>query len=972
MCGQLFLTRIPFNAGFMTAKHNFWQTGWLICGGLLCLALLVGRISYPALGVCFICPTHGVAAALLLVLGYRFWPFLLPALILLPLLDGQPLPVVAGKSITSLATIFLATHLFHSLAIRGRLRLRGALQLLLSGLVLAVLTVGLSSLMQLWVKGFPHVGLTGYKLFSGWMAEVLGYLVAFPLVMLWHEGGVAVWRKRSLELGIALAGSVVGAWLLFRSHGVDAGGWHFLLFPMMIWIALRLGQGGVALVTLALALCLGPVFAQMPGATALPSQLLLLNLAATGLLLAALSEEETSATREIASERHTLNAILNALPAHIYLENTEGSLVYVNQAFARLAGCQADELTNTSSAPIRKKLGLPEIPPAADGKDFECTLNAGADSRTLVCNSLTLCDDQGTHYGDCFMATDITDRLASEQQLRLAAQVFESASEGIVMTDARGKINAVNPAFSRITGFAAEEAIGKTCNAFRHIEHGTSLKREIRTRLRNDGMWQGELPGRRKNGEVYPAWGSLCGVRDEDGRLTHYVAVFSDFTARKEVEDRLQFLAQRDPLTLLHNRSALQGKLDTALASAKHARERVALFFIDLDRFKVINDSLGHAVGDELLQVVALRLRFCLKERDFIVRFGGDEFTVIIEDAPSDDDLAVIAERIIADIARPCIVRGHELFVTCSIGISRFPGDAQDATALMRMADMAMYRAKDQGKNTFQFHANDISAQVSARNHLEGHLRSALGRNQFVLYFQPLYDLAGEDYYGVEALVRWHHPELGMVPPASFIPLAEESGLIEALGTWVIHEACRQIREWLDVGIDPRQVSVNLSPRQFQRGKLVDTVQHALDNAGLPPERLTLEITESIIMHNPDEAREILTELRQMGVRVAIDDFGSGYSSLAYLKLFPLDSLKIDRAFISPLPDDGNSAAIVEAIVAMSRKLKLAVVAEGVETAEQSSFLRSIGCDVAQGYLYSRPLPADKLPAALKTLDFPI
>lgn len=972
MCGPQFLTRIPFNAGFMTAKHNYWQTGWLICAGLLCLALLIGRINYAVQSACFICPVHGLAAALLLSLGYRFWPFLLPALILMPLFDGLSLPMAAAKSVISLATIFLAAHLFRGLPLRGRLRLRGALQLLLlSGLVLAVLSVGLSALLQVLVKGFQNAGLTGYKLFSSWMAEVLGYLVALPLVLLWREGRGAVWRKRGLELAIALLVSVAGAGLLFHSRGANLDGWHFLLFPMMIWISLRLGQGGVAWATLVLALSVGPVFAQMPGAAALPSQLLLLNLAATGLLLAALSEEETSTTREIASERHTLDAILNALPIHISLENTEGNLVYVNQAFARLAGCQAEKLIHTPSAPIRQKLGLPGVASAAR-ENFEHTLNAGADSRTLVCNSLTLCDDQGTHYGDCFMATDITDRLASEQQLRLAAQVFESASEGIVMTDARGKINAVNPAFSRITGFAAEEAIGKTCNAFRHIEQGTSLKRDIRTRLRSDGMWQGELPGRRKNGEVYPAWGSLCGVRDEEGRLTHYVAVFSDFTARKEVEDRLQFLAQRDPLTLLHNRSALQGKLDAALASAQHAQERVALFFIDLDRFKVINDSLGHAVGDELLQVVALRLRFCLKERDFIVRFGGDEFTVIIEDAPSDADLAVIAERIISEIARPCIVRGQELFVTCSIGISRYPGDGTDATALMRMADMAMYRAKDQGKNTFQFHANDISAQVSARNHLEGHLRSALGRNQFVLYFQPLYDLAGEDYYGVEALVRWHHPELGMVPPASFIPLAEESGLIEALGTWVIHEACRQIREWLDVGIDPRQVSVNLSPRQFQRGKLVDTVQQALDNAGLPPERLTLEITESIIMQNPDEAREILTELRQMGVRVAIDDFGSGYSSLAYLKLFPLDSLKIDRAFISPLPDDGNSAAIVEAIVAMSRKLKLAVVAEGVETAEQSSFLRSIGCDVAQGYLYSRPLPADKLPAALKTLDFPI
>ncbi|MDR3410562.1 MAG: EAL domain-containing protein [Formivibrio sp.] len=957
----------------MTENNNYWRTGWLLCGGLLLLTLLTNSLNYPVASLRFICPVNGVAAAFLLVLGYRFWPFLLPALLLVPMLNGQAsLLFVAGKSVISLGVIFLAAHLFSPLVSRRRLRLAGALRLLfLSGLVLAVLTVSLSSLLHFLTPGSQHAPFSGYKLFSAWMAEVLGYLFALPLVLLLRKGWRAVWRERGIELCIALLVSVVGVWLLYRTQKVDAGGWHFLFFPVMIWVALRLGQGGVALISLVLAVLLGPIFAQVPGAEALPPQLLVLNLAVTGLLLAALSEEETSTTREISSERHTLNAILNALPTHIFLENIEGNLVYVNRAFARLAGRSADELTHSSSVPVREKLGLPAIPPGTTGEDFECTVNVGSDSRTLVCNNLALYDTQGKHYGDCFIATDITDRLVSEQQLRLAAQVFESASEGIVMTDARGKINAVNPAFSRITGFAAEEAMGKTCNTFRYIEKGTSMKREIHSSLARDGMWQGELPGRRKNGEVYPAWGSLCAVRDEDGRLTHYVAVFSDFTARKEVEDRLQFLAKRDPLTLLHNRTALQEKLDKALVSAEQRHERLALFFIDLDRFKVINDSLGHAFGDELLQVIALRLRFCLKEHDFIARFGGDEFTVIIEDAVNDEAVTMIAERIISEIARPCIVRGQELFVTCSIGISRYPNDAMDATALMRMADMAMYRAKEQGKNTFRFHANDISDQVSARNQLEGHLRSALARNQFVLYFQPLYDLAGEDYYGVEALVRWHHPELGMVPPASFIPLAEESGLIEALGTWVIHEACRQIREWLDVGIDPRQVSVNLSPRQFKRGKLVDTIQRALDNAGLPPERLTLEITESIIMQNPDEAREILSELRDMGVRVAIDDFGSGYSSLAYLKLFPLDTLKIDRAFISPLPDDSDSAAIVEAIVAMSRKLKLTVVAEGVETAEQSTFLRGIGCDIAQGYLYSRPLSAEMLPSALQTLDFP-
>ncbi len=955
----------------MTEKLTYWRTGVTLGCGVLLTALLITGMGAPEDGVQFICLINGLASAALVLLGYRFWPFLLPALVLIPQLQGQPLLAVMGKTVISLFAILLSVHFFSRLTERGRLRLADALRLmLLSGLLICTVSVSASFLLH-WLVMDTHAGLTVYKFFSNWMAAVLGYLVAFPLLLLWREGASAVWRGRPLEQLAALASAMACIWFLYHAPGGDADGWQFLLFPLMIWVALRLGQGGVALVSLTLAVSLGAVLPEAHGMALLPVQLLLLNLAVTGLLLAASVEEESSAIRRIAAEHHTLDAILNALPTCICLANTQGVLVYANRAFATLTGRSSRELAGLSSASVQKLLGLPAMSSGKVIEGLEFTVNTPADPRTLIGDRLPLHDIEGVHYGDCFMATDISERLASEQKLRLAAQVFGSASEGIVMTDVRGNIIAVNPAFSRITGFDAEEALGQSCNTFRHIENNSVLWREIHTGLLRKGQWQGEMPGLRKNGEVYPAWGSLSAVQDEDGRTTNYVAVFSDFTARKEVEDRLHFLAQRDPLTLLHNRSALQEKLNTALVSAEQHRERLALFFIDLDRFKVINDSLGHAVGDDLLQVVALRLRFCLKERDFIARFGGDEFTVMIENAPDDDDIAMIAERIIGEIARPCIVRGHELFVTCSIGISRYPDDAMDATALMRMADMAMYRAKEQGKNTFQFHANDISAQVSERNLLEGHLRSALSRNQFVLYFQPLYDLAGEDYYGVEALVRWHHPELGMVPPASFIPLAEESGLIEALGTWVIHEACRQTREWLDVGIDPRHVSVNLSPRQFQRGKLVDTVQRALNNAGLPPERLTLEITESIIMQNPDEAREILSELRRMGVRVAIDDFGSGYSSLAYLKLFPLDTLKIDRAFITPLPDDGDSAAIVEAIVAMSRKLKLAVVAEGVETAEQSSFLRSIGCDVAQGYLYSRPLPADKLPSALQTLDFP-
>lgn len=956
----------------MTVKHPSWQTGGVILLALLLLALMMAGLNVTFGAMRFLCPIHGVAAALLVLFGRRYWFFTVPALVALPLWSGFPPGLAVGQSLISLGAILLACRLLQPLRMRTRLRLAETLRLMLGcGLLVSILTVSLSLLLHAALGQVPVADIGAYRFFSGWMAEASGYLIAVPILLSYKGGWREIWRRRGLEMLLALATTSAGVWLLYGKQDMDAGGWQFLFFPLMIWVALRLGQGGAALVSLTMSVSLGLVLTVTHGALTLPVQLLALNLMITGLLLAASSEEERSAKREIAAEHNTLDAILNALPLAIYKENSLGRLVYANRAFSDLTGQQTADLMGSSSARLRQRLDLPAVLPPHAGDGFECTVNGQTDPRTLQCKLLPLFDAEGNHYGDCFMAMDITERLAFEQQLRLGAQVFDSASEGIVVADAHGRITAVNPAFTRITGYAAEEAIGRTSEAFCHLESNTVLGRQIQASLERDGLWQGELPGRRKSGDLYPAWGSLSAVRDESRQVTHYVAVFSDFTARKEVEGRLQFLAQRDPLTLLHNRSALQDKLTSALQHAALDQSRLALFFIDLDRFKIINDSLGHAIGDELLQVVALRLGHCLKSRDFIARFGGDEFTVLIENAPDDQELAAIAERIIGEIARSCIVRGHDLFVTCSIGVSRYPDDARDATTLMRMADMAMYRAKEQGKNTFQLHANDMSEQVSERNQLEGRLRNALVRNQFVLHFQPLYDLACEDYYGVEALLRWQHPELGMVPPASFIPLAEESGMIEALGTWVIHEACRQLRAWLDDGIDPRLVSVNLSPRQFKRGQLVEVVQRALDGAGLEPERLTLEITESIIMQNPDEAREILTELREMGVRVAIDDFGSGYSSLAYLKLFPLDTLKIDRAFIAPLPDDQNSAAIVEAVVAMSRKLKLAVVAEGVETSGQSAFLRSIGCDVAQGFLYSPPLPADQLPTALRPQDLP-
>lgn len=941
----------------MIATREYWRTGVSLGGSMVLLALFLVGQSLPEVGICLSCVIGGLAAGALLAWGMRYWPFMLPVLMVHHLVHEQAFQAAFWHASVDLLSVLLAAYLFSDLAHRRHLRLADALRLLLmSGAVVGML----SALADLLLFPPPEGRLWSDTLawfLANWSAEVLGYVIGVPLFLSWRNNGRQLWRDRALELALAALAAMSGAWFLYGVHPTGADGWQFVFFPLIIWVALRLGQGGVSLIMLAIAFMLGKALELVPGEAALSTQLLLLNLSATGLLLAASVEELGSTLREAATERHNLDAILNAMPNPVFLEDAAGKLVYANQALAKLLDRQGVNLTGFPVAPVREFLGLPGVSSTPRDEAFECTVKAQTDPRTLMCNQLPLFGPDGELLGHCFVATDMTEHLAAQQQLRLSSKMFESASEGVVITDTHGKIIAVNPAFTRITGFLPEDALGKLCTAFRQIEKNTSWGLEVALSLRRHGRWQGEIPGWRKNGETYPAWGSISNVYDECGRITHRVAVFSDFSARKEAESRLQFLAQRDPLTQLFNRASLLERLQQVCV----AERRIAVLFIDLDRFKTVNDTLGHAVGDELLRAIAQRLRHSLKERDFLARFGGDEFMVVLEDAPSDSGLATIARRIIEEMARPCVIREHELLVTCSIGIGRFPADAPDASGLMQAADMAMYSAKDLGKNTFAFHTAEMNAQVNERSRLEGKLRSALTQSQFVLHYQPQFELAGEEFHGVEALVRWQHPELGMVPPASFIPLAEETGAIEIIGQWVIKEACRQMRAWLDDGIDVRRVAINLSPRQFRRRHLLDIVSNALDEFGLEGERLELEITENVLMEDPQEASAVLDELREMGVRIAIDDFGHGYSSLAYLKDFPLDTLKIDRSFIAPLPEDGDMAAIVEAVVEMATKLRLTVVAEGVENATQSSYLRHIGCAVAQGYHYSRPVTAGEL-----------
>jgi len=552
---------------------------------------------------------------------------------------------------------------------------------------------------------------------------------------------------------------------------------------------------------------------------------------------------------------------------------------------------------------------------------------------------------------------DVTERLAVDAELRLAAKVFENSTEGILVTDAEARIIAVNAAFSRITGYSPEQTLGRLSRLFRE---GSPLNTaQLREALEHDGYWQGELTDWRRDGESYPTELSISAVRDPNGVLTNYVGVFSDITLRKQAEERLHFLANHDPLTRLSNRNSLISRLESLLSRPQEGQQH-ALMFIDLDRFKLINDSFGHAAGDELLREIATRLMWATGERGLLSRLGGDEFTLLVEQYGDQAELDTLAEAILAELARPMFIHEHEVVVSGSIGISVSPGDGNDAMTLLKNADVAMYRAKDAGKNTHRFFAAEMDSQTFERLRMENALRQALERREFELHFQPQVSALSHTFEAVEVLIRWRHPTLGLVPPLKFIPLAEETGLIRPIGVWILNEACRQLTAWDAAGINVPRAAVNLSARQFSPA-LVQQVAAALKSTGLAASRLELEITESLLMQNPLEAVEILKELKALGVQIAIDDFGTGYSSLSYLKRFPLDALKIDRSFVDGLPLDEDDAAIAEAIMAMAKKLRFTVVAEGVETLEQSQFLQNKGCALLQGYYFARPMPAGEL-----------
>ncbi|MBS4097432.1 MAG: EAL domain-containing protein [Sulfuricella sp.] len=548
---------------------------------------------------------------------------------------------------------------------------------------------------------------------------------------------------------------------------------------------------------------------------------------------------------------------------------------------------------------------------------------------------------------------------SKNRELQLAAKVFDGSIEGILISTADNTIVSVNRAFSEITGYSAEEVLGQNPRLLNSGRQSQVFYRDMWDSLNKTGHWQGEIWNRRKNGEIFPQWLTISVLRDEAGEVNHYIALCTDISQRKFDEERIERLAYYDPLTDLPNRVLLQDRLARVLANAQRNHRAAAILMLDLDRFKNINESLGHGVGDAVLQAVAERLRTNVRDADTVARLGGDEYLVVLADIDDAQDVAVVAKKVLDSFAAPISVGDRELGVSLSIGISVYPNDGEDQQTLMKNADSAVYSAKQAGRNTYQFYTRDMNASTLEALMIENALRRALERHELRLYFQPQADMHTGEIIGAEALIRWQHPELGLLAPGAFIPIAEDSGLIIPIGEWVLEEACRHVKEWHDAGFNKLTVAVNMSAVQFRQDNLSSRISAIGRETGVDLGYVELELTESMIMHNAEQMIDTMRAMKTLNLKLSIDDFGTGYSSLSYLKRFPLDKLKIDRSFVNDISDNPADLAISKVIIDLAHNLNLKAIAEGVETEEQLRLLRNNGCDELQGFYFSRPVPAE-------------
>ncbi|GGF65384.1 hypothetical protein GCM10011332_19350 [Terasakiella brassicae] len=681
-----------------------------------------------------------------------------------------------------------------------------------------------------------------------------------------------------------------------------------------------------------------------------------------------LEQKMREAHEALQQQAEFLQTVIDAVPTPIYYKDREGRYIGCNTAMADfietpksdIIGKKATELYESVLA--ERVSRLDDTLYAQGGHSLEELSFTRSDGTHHLLLHKARFQEPGGAMGLVGAVVDITDRKLYENELRLAQTVFETTSEAIVVTDAHNRIQAVNPSFTHVTGYTEDEVIGRDPGFLSSGRQDKAFYHKMWLQLSQNGHWHGEIWNRRKNGDLYAEWLSISAVHNENNETTQYVAVFSDITKRIKAEELIRHQANYDALTNLPNRNLFLDRLSRSMVRAKRHKTQVALMFLDLDRFKSVNDTLGHNVGDALLQEAAVRISTCVRETDTVSRLGGDEFTVIIPDLHHVNDIEKIANKILYQLSQPFSLAGHEIFVSGSVGVTVFPDDGQDLEVLLRNADTAMYRAKEAGRNDFRFFTQEMNAEAHEQMVLEREIRKAIKKEEFVVYYQPVVDVKQGRIVSCEALVRWQHPFKGLVAPNYFIAIAEETGLIDGIGHLVLKQVCQQIQKWQnDPVMKDIRVAVNLSPHQLRNNNLVHDIEKMLQYYGISAGALAFEITETQVMQDPEGTAVLLDDIQALGIKIYLDDFGTGYSSLNYLKRFSFDVLKIDRSFIMDVEVDSGDAALVEAIIVMAHKLGIKVVAEGVETENQRQFVAQQECDLIQGFYYSRPIDAEEM-----------
>jgi len=677
--------------------------------------------------------------------------------------------------------------------------------------------------------------------------------------------------------------------------------------------------------------------------------------------------EQVNIMSDSMSEQESMqNEIFNQDSIGIGYISMSGQILFANEYMINLLGYTEEELIGKNILDdITYVEDLDKTLVNKNGTDFETTVEKryihkdGYPIWVHITMSISKRKDGKAQYIIGFVK-DIRDRKEGEKKLKLASEVFDNTNEGIVITDRKLMIQAVNSAFSDISGYSNEEAIANSAFLLRSTQHDEQFYKKMWISIKKDGYWKGEMWSTRKNGERFPQWLNVSTIKDEHNNITNYIGVFSDISMIKQSEAELEFLAHHDPLTKLPNRLLLTSRLSQAIKRAKRENSKIAVLFLDLDKFKEINDTFGHSYGDEILTSVTTRFKIAMREKDTIARIGGDEFIILIEEMEDISAVDQVLVKLLNVFKEEFLVFQHSFKLTASIGVAIYPNDGKKIEDLVKNADAAMYQAKDAGRNTYRFYTEEMTEKLFTKMLMKKEIDKALINGEFELHYQPQIAIRNGKVLGAEALVRWRHPKMGLMYPDKFIEIAESTKQIVELGRVVLEKACMDAKKWIDADLFSGKIAVNISAVQIKEDDLYEVVTAVLKKSGLSGHFLELELTESYMMENPEEAIKLFKKLKNHGITLSIDDFGTGYSSLSYLKKLPVDKLKIDRSFIMDIPSDKEDMAITSTIIAMAKSLGLSVIAEGIETKEQHQFLKDKGCYEGQGYLYSKAIPEDE------------